>query len=177
MLTSSELARHAGHSEAQVRRDLQAVGATGKRGVGYEVDRLLAQLESRQGPSGRVALVGGNGFGTALLESPLLKTLGIEVAAVFQRDPPTGRSGIEREILPLSRLGDEVSARKIEAAVLATPAGEIQEAYDAVCAAGVRLVVSFAGQLLEKRDGVAVYYAQAADRLLRAIALSSAPPA
>ena len=120
-----------------------------------------------------MALVGGDGFGAALLESALLRTLGIEVVAVFDRDPASSRRfGIGRKVLPLSRLGDEIAAAKIEAAVLATAASEVQEAYDAVCAARVRLVVSFASQLLERRDGVAVHYAHAADRLLRAIALS-----
>jgi NADH/NAD ratio-sensing transcriptional regulator Rex len=112
-ITSEELSRHAGHSSTQVRRDLQAIGAQGTRGIGYDVRGLLARLE--------------------------------------------------------------VASRGIDIAVLATPPAEVKEAYDLLCRAGVRLVISFGDQLLERRDGVAVHYAHSADRLFRAIALSGVP--
>jgi redox-sensing transcriptional repressor len=177
VVTSSELSRHAGHSETQVRRDLRRVGASGKRGVGYDVGELLARLEERPVLSDRsVALVDGNGFGAALRESSLLKRLGVSFAVVFEPRPAADGGGPEGacEALSLSRLRQEVAARGIEIAVLATPPAAEEEAYEVLCEAGVRLVISFGEQLLERRRGVAVHYAHAADRMLRAVALQPA---
>jgi NADH/NAD ratio-sensing transcriptional regulator Rex len=81
----------------------------------------------------------------------------------------------DTEVLPLSRLPEEVAARGIDVAVLATPPEALEEAYERLCSAGVRLVISFGEQLLERRRGVTVHYAHSVDRLLRSIALSAAP--
>jgi redox-sensing transcriptional repressor len=175
-ITSEELSRHAGHSSTQVRRDLQAIRAPAVRGVGYDVRRLLARLEALPGLSGRtVALVDGNGFGSALRQSALLARLGLRFEVVFEPGTPCEpRADGNPEALPMSRLPEEVAARGIEIAVLATPPAHLEEAYELLCKAGVRLVISFGEQLLERRPGVTVHYAHSVDRLLRAIALSTA---
>jgi redox-sensing transcriptional repressor len=178
-LTSEELSRHAGHSSTQVRRDLQAIGAAGTRGVGYDVRQLLGRLEALPGLRSRaVALVDGSGFGRALRESALLARLGLSFDVVFEPEMAGGPAASvngDTEVLPLSRLPEEVAARGIDVAVLATPPEALEEAYERLCSAGVRLVISFGEQLLERRRGVTVHYAHSVDRLLRSIALSAAP--
>jgi redox-sensing transcriptional repressor len=177
-LTATELSRHAGHSATQVRRDLQAIRAAGTRGVGYDVRQLLGRLEELSDLNRRpVALVDGNGFGRTLRESTLLARLGVAFDVVFEPDPGRGRGAASNgtETLPMSRLADEVGARGIDIAVLAAAPAAVQEAYEVLCGAGVRLVISFGEQLLERRRGVTVHYAHSADRLLRAIALSAVP--
>ncbi|MDP6214647.1 MAG: winged-helix domain-containing protein, partial [Acidimicrobiales bacterium] len=43
-VSSRQLADLAGVNAAKVRKDLSHLGAHGKRGVGYDVDRLLAEI-------------------------------------------------------------------------------------------------------------------------------------
>jgi redox-sensing transcriptional repressor len=176
-ITSEELSRHAGHSSTQVRRDLQAIGAQGTRGIGYDVRGLLARLEELPGLRGRaMALVDGTGFGGALRRSALLARIGLRFDVVFDPETPSGAPAAGKpDVLPMSQLPEEVAGRGIDIAVLATPPAEVAEAYDLLCRAGVRLVISFGEQLLERRDGVTVHYAHSADRLLRAIALRAVP--
>jgi redox-sensing transcriptional repressor len=59
-ISSGELARHAGTTSAQVRKDLSVFGSFGKRGLGYSVAELLGAIRSILGldHSWRVALVG-----------------------------------------------------------------------------------------------------------------------
>jgi redox-sensing transcriptional repressor len=176
-LTAEELSRQAGHSATQVRRDLQTIGAAGTRGVGYDVRQLLGRLEALpELRSRRVALVDGSGFGMALRESALLARLGVSFDLVFEpgaAGAPADR--VNGDALPMSRLPAELAARGIDVAVLATRPEALEEAYELLCGAGVRLVISFGEQLLERRRGVTVHYAHSVDRLLRSIALSAAP--
>ncbi|NJD09486.1 MAG: redox-sensing transcriptional repressor Rex, partial [Gemmatimonadetes bacterium] len=64
-LASGELARRAGTTAAQVRKDLSIFGTFGTRGLGYSVAQLSAALRSILGleRGWRVALVGAGQIG------------------------------------------------------------------------------------------------------------------
>lgn len=179
-VTSRELAHNTGLSHSQVRRDLRGAGAPGTAGVGYTVGPLLLRLHARLGaPSGRLALVGTQGFAPGLLESPALAELDIEVVCVFDDEPSPGRRGaphscLGHRVLPFGAIEAEVSRHGLEAAVIATGSARAPEAYERLCAAGVRLVVSFAGGLLERRPGVVVHEVEPAVPLHQALSATLA---
>ncbi len=50
-VSSRQLADLAGVNAAKVRKDLSHLGAHGKRGVGYDVNRLLAEISAALGGS------------------------------------------------------------------------------------------------------------------------------
>src|SRR5262245_5697208 len=68
IVSSRALAERAGVTSAQVRKDLAAFGSFGRRGFGYEVEALRAELLEILGLTQRwrVALVGAGNIGTAL---------------------------------------------------------------------------------------------------------------
>jgi NADH/NAD ratio-sensing transcriptional regulator Rex len=161
-VTSQELAHNTGIVASQVRRDLRRVGVPGKRGVGYSVRPLMLQLKAWLGaPAGRLALVGTDGLASDLLESGALAELGVEVACVFEERASANGNGARPQLghalLPFDSIEREVSERGIEAAVIATEPARAQDAYERLCSAGVRLVVSFADRLFDPRPGVAVH--------------------
>src|SRR5690625_7110942 len=69
-VSSADLARRAGTTSAQVRKDLSSFGTFGKRGLGYGVSELAAELRRilGLGRRWRVALVGAGKIGSALLD-------------------------------------------------------------------------------------------------------------
>jgi redox-sensing transcriptional repressor len=89
VVSSGDLARQAGTTAAQVRKDLSLFGSFGKRGLGYEVSLLRSQLREIMGLTRRwrVALVGAGRIGAALFEYPPFRERGFEIVAIFDNDP------------------------------------------------------------------------------------------
>src|SRR3989440_8903455 len=69
-ISSAELARRGGTTSAQVRKDLSFFGSFGKRGLGYSLPELAAQMRDILGLPRRyrVVLVGAGRIGGALVQ-------------------------------------------------------------------------------------------------------------
>ena len=67
-ISSRQLAERAGVNAAKVRRDVSHLGSHGTRGVGYDVDRLLREINVvlGGGASSPVVIVGVGNLGRAL---------------------------------------------------------------------------------------------------------------
>ena len=72
-------------SPAVVRRDLSSLGTIGTRGIGYSIDRLIAQIGDvlGSGVQWQVILVGVGSLGDALLRYRGFERLGFRLAAAF----------------------------------------------------------------------------------------------
>jgi redox-sensing transcriptional repressor len=170
-ITSADLAQHAPGTPTRIRRQLGELGLSGRRGVGYEVDDLLAGLSDRlRAVPRRVAVVGAGGLGTTLAESRVLRAAGVEVHFVF--DPRPDRCGQTiggLEVLPLDQLVPVVRRQGADAGVIATPAWAARRSYRQLLRAGVPLVVNFADVLLVA-DGVPIHYSVPAAGLIFSLA-------
>jgi len=155
--SSRELADRTGVTSAQVRKDLSHFGTFGRRGHGYEVESLRAEIRAILGVSRRwrVAIVGAGNVGTALFAYKEFRERGFDVVAVFDaaRDRVGQRLG-ELAIEPMDRLAEVCRERAIEIGVLAVPARAAQEAADALVRAGVRALLNFAPRKLVVPRGV-----------------------
>src|SRR4030042_6846502 len=74
---------------AQFRKDLSYFGEFGKRGVGYNVGYLIAQIEKIVGThlAWNIALVGLGRVGSALLGFEGFSKFNIKITIVFDNDP------------------------------------------------------------------------------------------
>jgi redox-sensing transcriptional repressor len=172
-ITSADLARHAPGAASRIRRELGELGLSGRRGVGYDVDSLLAGLSGRlRAAPRRVALVGAGALGAALAESEVLRAAGVEIHCVFDQSP--GRCGQTIggvEVLPLAHLLPVIRRRGADAGVIATPGWAARRAHDLLSRAGVPLVVNFADVLLDA-DGAPVHHSLPAAGLILSLARS-----
>lgn len=158
-LSSEELAREAGTTAAQVRKDLSLFGSFGKRGTGYRIQELADHLRDILGLNRRwrVALLGAGRIGSALFEYADFRRKGFEIVAVLDRDPakigmPWGGVVI-RDVAEL----DTVLAREdVEVVIMAVPAAAAQDLTNRVVSAGVRGILNFAPTQLRVPQGVAV---------------------
>ena len=168
-LSSKEIGAYAAINATQVRRDLSAFGRFGKRGVGYQLDLLLAELRTILGLGGpyKIALVGGDGLGAALANSTLLREHGFEIAAVFEpNNDRVGKALGATVVRDYGEMQKVVRAQGMIAAVLTGPAEAAQRASDDLAAAGVQLIFNYTEALLEAPQGVLVHTYNPAGELL-----------
>ena len=158
-VSSEDLAGETGTTAAQVRKDLSLFGSFGKRGLGYRVPDLAAQLRAilGLGRRWRVALAGAGRIGSALFEYPDFRRRGFEIVAVLDRDPEKigqKRNGVT--IRSTDELEEVVRGEAVELLILTVPAGAAQEIARRAVEAGVRGILNFAPTQLRLPDAVAV---------------------
>jgi redox-sensing transcriptional repressor len=151
-VSSGQIAVAVGVSDAQVRRDLAALGHLGQRGVGYEVKELAAAIRTALGIDRpwRAVLVGVGNLGRALLKYHGFRAQGFEIVALFDCD--TSKIGQEVEGLkvePVAALEERVAALAAELAVLTVPADAAHAVADSLSAAGIRGILNFAPVVLK----------------------------
>ena len=171
-ISSQEISDYTNINATQIRRDLSGFGKFGKRGVGYNIDSLLAEIRSILRTQGQhnIALVGAGRLGQAIASSPIYAEHGINIAAVFDSDPEkVGRTIGGVPVTEISQLADVVRDKNIIVGVLAVPAGAAQGAADDLVDAGVKIVFNYSEALLDVPSDVAVHTSNPAIDLLYAL--------
>jgi redox-sensing transcriptional repressor len=171
-ISSQEIADYTNINATQIRRDLSTFGKFGKRGVGYSVDGLLGEIRRILRTQGQhnIALVGAGRLGEAIASSPIFAEHGINIAAVFDKDPEkVGRRVGNVEVSEYDGLADAVRDKNIVVGVLAVPAENAQSAADDLVDAGVRIIFNYSEALLDTPSDVAVHTSNPAVELLYAL--------
>ncbi|GAA1206273.1 NADH/NAD ratio-sensing transcriptional regulator Rex [Prauserella alba] len=158
-VSSEELSAAAGVNSAKLRKDLSYIGSYGTRGVGYEVEVLIGQIERTLGlnKQQRVAVAGIGNLGHALANYGGFPGRGFPVEALFDIDPDL--IGVPVGGLPVSHLDDipEVCAeREISIGVIATPPTAAQTVCDRLVAGGVQCILNFAPVVLQVPEHIEV---------------------
>ena len=171
-ISSQEIADYTNINATQIRRDLSGFGKFGKRGVGYNIDSLLAEIRRILRTQGQhnIALVGAGRLGEAIASSPIFAEHGINIAAVVDTDPEkVGRTIGRVEVSDYSRLPKLVHDKNIVVGVLAVPAANAQQAADDLVEAGVRIIFNYSEALLDVPPEVTVHTSNPAVDLLHAL--------
>ena len=171
-ISSQEIAEYTNINATQIRRDLSAFGKFGKRGVGYNIDSLLGEIRKILRTQGQhnIALVGAGRLGQAIASSPIFAEHGINIAAVFDKDPekigaPIGHVTVSE----YPRLQELVHEKNIIVGVLAVPAVAAQQTADDLVGSGVKIIFNYTEALLETPGDVTVHTSNPAVELLYAL--------
>ena len=171
-ISSQEIAEYTNINATQIRRDLSAFGKFGKRGVGYDIDKLLGEIRKILRTQGQhnIALIGAGRLGQAIASSAIFAEHGINIAAVFDTDPEKlGRPVGHVTVSEYGRLASLVHDKNIIVGVLAVPADAAQKAADDLVAAGVKIIFNYSEALLETPADVTVHTSNPAVELLYAL--------
>jgi redox-sensing transcriptional repressor len=171
-ISSQEISDYTNINATQIRRDLSAFGRFGKRGVGYNIDGLLAEIRKILRTQGQhnIALIGAGRLGQAIASSAILAEHGINIAAVLDKDPDkVGRSIGNVEVTDYAQMRDVVRDKNIIVGVLAVPADGAQQAADDLVASGVKIVFNYTEALLDVPPDVQVHTSNPAVELLYAL--------
>jgi redox-sensing transcriptional repressor len=171
-ISSQEIADYTNINATQIRRDLSGFGKFGKRGVGYNIDSLLAEIRRILRTQGQhnIALVGAGRLGEAIASSPIFAEHGINIAAVLDTDPEkVGRTLGGVAVSDYGQLAKLVRDKNIVVGVLAVPATRAQQAADDLVEAGVRIIFNYSEALLDVPPEVTVHTSNPAVDLLHAL--------
>jgi redox-sensing transcriptional repressor len=150
-VSSERLADMAGVNAAKVRKDLSYLGTYGTRGVGYEVQQLLYEIESKLGLTcdSPVVVVGVGNLGQALANYTGFRQRGFPVVALVDTDPAKiGEAVAGVMVRPIDELDAIVAEHGVSIGIIATPAASAQHVADRLVAAGVRSILNFAPSVL-----------------------------
>jgi len=150
-VSSGKIAAAVGVSDAQVRRDLAALGHLGQRGIGYDARDLASAIRAALGinRTWRAVLVGVGNLARALLRYQGFRAQGFEIVGLFDADPSKVGQVVEGlEIEPAERLAERVGTLRAELGVLTVPGDVAQGVAEALAVAGVRGILNFAPVVL-----------------------------
>jgi len=150
-VSSERLADMAGVNAAKVRKDLSYLGTYGTRGVGYEVQQLLVEIESKLGLTrdSPVVVIGVGNLGQALANYTGFRQRGFPVVALVDTDPAKiGDSVAGLAVRSIDELDAIVAEYGVSIGIIATPASSAQQVADRLVAAGVRSILNFAPSVL-----------------------------
>jgi len=130
----------------QIRKDFSYFGGFGTRGVGYEVGKLIKQINKILKLDGvrKVALVGVGNLGLAILAYPGFRMYNFEIVAAFDTNPKKiGRKVSNITIEDASDIRT-LKRRKIDLAIIAVPRDSAQETADALVEADTKGILNLA---------------------------------
>jgi redox-sensing transcriptional repressor len=157
-ISSKELGRLLGFTDAQVRKDLAYFGHFGYPGIGYKCEELISAVKRILGTDQTwpVALVGLGNLGRALIGYKGFPQRGFTIVAAFDNDPGVVAAG-PIDGLPLYHLDNlpEVARQnRIRLGMIAVPGPAAQSVADRLVAVGVEGILNFAPVTIKLPEGV-----------------------
>lgn len=158
-ISSDQLAELAGVNAAKVRKDLSYLGTYGTRGVGYDVQYLLYQIQRELGlnQSWPVVIVGAGNLGQALANYAGITERGFHIVGIVDKDESKIGAVVGGvRVRHADELQQIAQSKGVSIGIVATPAPHAQEAADALVRAGIGSILNFAPTVLAVPKGVNV---------------------
>ncbi|MEX2310376.1 MAG: redox-sensing transcriptional repressor Rex [Pirellulales bacterium] len=146
-VSSSQLGKRLGVTDAQVRKDLAYFGHFGQPGIGYRCEELIVEVRRILGTDRQwiVTMVGVGNMGRALLRYKGFAAQGFRIVAAFDLDARVVGSRLEGvPVYATEQLAEVVRQQRIQLGMITVPATQAQHVADQLVAAGIAGVVNFA---------------------------------
>jgi redox-sensing transcriptional repressor len=171
-ISSQEISEYTNINATQIRRDLSGFGKFGKRGVGYSIDGLIAEIRKILRTQGQhnIALFGAGRLGQAIANSTVFADHGFNIAAVFDVDASKVGQPIGKTVVgPYADMKDAIREKNIIVGVLAVPPAAAQAVTNDLVDAGVKIIFNYSEALLNVPADVTVHTTNPAAELLYAL--------
>lgn len=147
VVSSQELGTRLGVTPAQIRKDLSYFGRFGKQGRGYNVRKLLDELQRILGldRQWRMALVGVGKLGRAILGYEGFAPQGFRIVEAFDSDEKrVGERFNSLTVKSADDLEGTLSANPVDVGIVAVPAEIAQNVINTLVKCGVRAILNYA---------------------------------
>ncbi len=169
-VNSAELGRFLDVSPAVVRKDLAAIGAVGRRGVGYPIAALMERIGATLGSQivWNVILVGSGSLGHALLRYRGLERRGFRIVAAFDVDQRLVGSVVGGvTIEPARVMSARIRRLRPQLAILAVPSEAAGEVASELVEAGISGILNFSPTTLKLPKEIALVNVDLASEMQR----------
>ncbi len=159
-ISSTRFANLLNIDNSQVRKDLKYIDNQGKCRVGYEVSQLKRKIEECLGfkKTKDVFIVGAGNLGSALAKYDSFKDYGLNVLAMFDKDPKKVGTVINgKEVFDISKVGNLASRLGVEMAILTVPREFAQGAANYLAGAGIKYIWNFSTCVLDLPKDVKIW--------------------
>ena len=159
-ISSTKIAQLLDIDNSQVRKDLKYIDNQGKCRVGYKAKVLKQKIEERLGfkKIKDIFIIGAGNLGSALAKYDSFKDYGINVLAMFDKDPKKIGTVINgKEIFDISRVGNLAQRLCVETAILTVPKEYAQGIANYLAGAGIRYIWNFTPCILDVPKDVKVW--------------------
>lgn len=156
-ISATTIAKALGLNDVQVRKDLASVSDNGKPKVGYEIQTLIADLETALGWNNHdeAVLVGAGKLGQALLSYKGFKTYGLNIVAAFDTDPALADTELfGKPVFSLEKLENLCGRMGIRIGIITVPAESAQFICDRMVSGRIKAIWNFAPVHLAVPDGI-----------------------
>ncbi len=155
--SSGDLAATLGFGDAQVRKDLSALGSLGRRGVGYNVTELIEAIRGALAIDREwlAVLIGVGNLAKALLKYRGFAERGFRIVGLFDSDEQkVGQRVHSMRVLPTNELAEQCKSLHAQIGIIAVPSEAAQGVADQLVASGIRGVLNFAPVVLRLPESV-----------------------
>lgn len=158
IVSSKKLEERFQISSDQLRKDLAYFGEFGRRGKGYDVEKLhktiikILDLKREK----KLIIVGAGHLGQALADFQGFNSGGFKTVALFDKDPEKIGKYTKKgtPILSVENLEDFLKKEKVKIGVIATHPSSAQEIYERLIKSGVKGILNFAPIQIKEKEGV-----------------------
>ena len=154
-ISATAIAKELSLGEVQVRKDLASVCGAGKPKIGYETDKLIADIESHLGYERltNAVLVGAGKLGRALLDYDGFEDFGVKIIAGFDCNATTLRNG-SKDILPITDIGNYCREHDVKLGIITVGQGSAQDVCSKLVESGIEAIWNFAPVSLKVPNGI-----------------------
>jgi redox-sensing transcriptional repressor len=159
VVSSQELGELLGVTPAQIRKDLSYFGRFGKQGRGYNVSRLLEELQEILGLTREwsMVLVGVGQLGRAIVAYGGFSPQGFRIVDAFDADPSIVGTKVDGlTVKPVDDLAASLRQRPADIGIVAVPAASAQGVIDRLVACNVKAILSYAPIAAQVPSGVRI---------------------
>ena len=161
--SSKQIADAIGIDSATVRRDFSYFGELGRRGFGYDVNKLMNFFADilNDTSTTNVLLVGVGNIGRALLHYRFHERNKMRIAMAFDTDDNelVGSKTVDGiPVYGISYIKAKIQGTDIQTAILTVPSNAAQEVTDRLVEAGIKGILSFSPRHLSLPKGIVAQY-------------------
>lgn len=158
-VSSSGIASALNLGEVQVRKDIASVSSSGRPKVGYDVAKLIKDLEDflGYGDLDDAVIFGAGKLGRALLDYPGFNDCGLNIVGAFDTDiSKQGVSESGKIVSDISKFEEFNKKHQVKIGILCVPDEYAQEVCNLMIKNGIKAILTFSQAHLELPEEIIV---------------------
>ncbi|MFW6257106.1 MAG: redox-sensing transcriptional repressor Rex [Bacillota bacterium] len=158
-ISSARLGEKLGLTSSQIRQDFNCFGSFGRRGYGYNIQKLHDEIGKILGINEgmKMVLIGAGNLGKAIANYPKFSQRGFVIKAIFEKDSELVGNKINGiPVYDVEKLDVFLNKCDIDIGIIATPPGPAKQLAKVLIDKGVKGIWNFAPTTFDFNNNVVI---------------------